>query len=631
MLFAPLSKWTSQRCLKRYAQIIRKISKQQDIYRQFNQSQLIAEKLSLSLKARSGTASGEVMLKTFALVREATRRVYGIEHYDVQLVGGCAITEGHIAEMATGEGKTLTATLPLAVHSLNQRGAHLATANDYLAARDAEWVQPIFEILGLTVGVVTQSSSTPERLRAYQADITYGTLQEFAFDFLRGRLKQSQQNPTNSQASQDSSLLRIESPFFLLVDEADSLLIDEARTPLIISLPQEHPLYTEECFRWAAEMVELFEENLDYQQDPQRRILQLTTSGRSRLRHLLSAETLKTLTLFEAEEAILRAINAKLRFTRNEHYIVADGEVRLIDQHTGRITTGRKLRQGMHQAIEAREQLKVTKPQVTAGRITVKEFSNRYHYLSGMTGTASEVSAELKSHYSCQVISVDTHRPCLREVMPLRIFATTEEKYAFITDETKELIQRKRPVLIGTRTIQHSLSLSQHLQDSGIEHTILNGVQDQDEAEIIRSAGQDSRVTVATNMAGRGTDIELSQSVSESGGLHVIGTEFHESSRIDRQLAGRSARQGDPGSFRQLASFEDSLFAEAWGEKVAEQLFASAQKGFDLSYAVRLFRRAQIDLERRHQNERRLLFASEEQRIKLNLDLALDPWLNTLD
>lgn len=631
MLFTPLFEWNTQSRLKRYAQIVRKILRQQNEYRHLDQNQLVAERLSLSLKARSGSRPAELILKTFSLVREATRRVYGIEHYDVQLLGGCAISEGQIAEMATGEGKTLTATLPLAVYSLYQRGAHLATANDYLASRDSEWVRPIYEVLGLTVGVVTQDSSYPERSRAYQSDITYGTLQEFAFDFLRGRLKQLSEDQANFNSYSDPDLSRIERPFYLLVDEADSLLIDEARTPLIISLPQEHPLYTQECFRWAEGLVGQFEENEDYQYDPQRRMLQLTPSGRKRLRNLLPADILKVLTLFDAEEAILRAIQAKTRFNPFEHYIVIDGEVRLIDQHTGRITTGRKLRQGLHQAIEAREQLELTKPQVTAGRITVKEFANRYLHLSGMTGTANEVSRELKSHYSCPVFPVSTNRPCRREVLPIQIFATTGEKYRFISNKILELIGQHRPVLIGTRTVQHSLSLSQHLQELGIEHTVLNGVQDLDEAEIICSAGQKANVTVATNMAGRGTDIELSESVGEAGGLHVIGTEFHESSRIDRQLAGRAARQGDPGSFQQLACFEDSLLAEAWGNDVAEQLLESVNQGFEHGYALRLFQRAQADLELRHQKERQLLFASEAQRIDLNRDLALDPWLNTLD
>jgi preprotein translocase subunit SecA len=559
-----------------------------------------------------------------------------MEHFDVQLLGGCAMAEGHIAEMATGEGKTITATLPLFLFSLYERGAHLVTANDYLAERDANWVRPMFDLLGMSVGSIVQNSSESERARAYQCDLTYGTLREFAFDFLRDRLRSSQDHhspaltePEEIFSTPSSKRSRIDKPFFLLVDEADSLLIDEARTPLIISLPCDYiPALSDECFLWAADAVRSFRETRDYELDSATRTVHLTSAGRERLRTQLLPDRLVDLTLQDAEEAICRAIAARINFRRDEDYLIADDQIRLIDEFTGRITFGRQLRHGMHQALEALEGITLTKAQEPAARITVRDFAARYPHIAGMTGTASEVSRELKTHFDCRVVPIPTNRPCCREILPVQIFESSREKHFAIAEEVRSLTGKGRPVLIGTRTIQHSHSLSEFLNESGIEHSLLNGVQDRDEADIISQAGQRDSVTVATNMAGRGTDILLSDEVRAAGGLHVIGTEFHESARIDRQLAGRAARQGDPGSFRQMACFEDSLLVEAWGREVASELRQSARNGFRLRYAVSLFRQAQRDLERRHRRERALLFESERQRQTRNLEMGRDPWLD---
>jgi preprotein translocase subunit SecA len=632
------SSWITKRRLGRYRRLIKTVHKIQAGFLSWSDEELRAERLSLSLQARSGVQREKFLPRSFALIRESARRTVSMEHYDAQLLGGCALAEGYIAEMATGEGKTFTATLPLFLYSLFGRGAHLVTANDYLAERDAEWVRPIFELLGVQVGSILQQSSDAERALAYQADITYGTLREFTFYFLREQLSRSQIDHSRS-SNDDRARNRIsperrfpsDPPFFLLVDEADSLLIDEARTPLIISLPSEHdPTFGEGCFFWANHIASKLALSSDYELDPKARSVRLNQAGKQSVREKLSLTQLRNLTLQEAEEAVCRALVAQKYFCRDEHYVIDDDEVQLIDSFTGRIAVGRKLRQGVHQAIEVREGLPLTKTQEPAARMTVNDYTSRYHHLAGMTGTASEVSTAMKKYYDCRVLPIPTIRPCRRDILSVQIFETTQEKYCAIAAEILVLIEEGRSVLIGTRTIQHSLSLSEHLNNSGIEHLLLNGVQDVNEADIISQTGQPSRVTVATNMAGRGTDIHLSDQVREAGGLHVIGTEFHESARIDRQLAGRAARQGDPGSFRQMASFEDSILIDAWGEEVATKLTQDARKGFRVSYAASLFRQAQQDLERRQRHQLLLMLESERRRSVQNIEMGRDPWLDSV-
>jgi preprotein translocase subunit SecA len=626
-----ISSWLTKRRLSRYRRLIKAEHQIQADFLPMSDEELRAEQMSLSMQARSGVQREKFLPRSFALVRESARRTVGMEHYDAQLLGGCAMAEGYIAEMATGEGKTFTATLPLFLYSLFGRGAHLVTANEYLAERDAEWVRPIFELLGMQVGSIVQESNDSERALAYQADITYGTLREFTFYFLREQLSRSGSETRTESRVAHKRRSPSDPPFFLLVDEADSLLIDEARTPLIISLPSEHdPTFNEDCFRWANHMtgdLTLFSE---YELDPKARSVRLNQAGKQKVRELLPMRQLVNLTLQEAEEAVCRALVAQEFFCRDEHYVIDADEVQLIDSFTGRIAVGRKLRHGVHQAIEVREGLPLTNTQEPAARMTVNDYTSRYHHLAGMTGTASEVSTAMKKYYDCRVLAIPTIRPCGREILPVQIYETTQDKYRAITAEVLALIEAGRSVLIGTRTIQHSLALSEHLNNSGIEHLLLNGVQDSDEADIVSQTGQPSRVTVATNMAGRGTDIHLSDQVREAGGLHVIGTEFHESARIDRQLAGRAARQGDPGSFRQMASFEDSILIDAWGEEVAGNLMEGAQKGFRVKYAVSLFRQAQQDLERRQRHQLLLMLESERRRSVQNIEMGRDPWLDSV-
>ena len=629
----------TKRRLRRYLRLTKAVHEFQTPLRHLSDEQLRSERLSLSFQAKSVGISGGLLPRSFALVREAARRSLNIEHYDVQLIGGCVIADGYIAEMATGEGKTLTATLPLFLYSLFERGTHIVTANDYLAERDANWVQPIFELLGMKVRFIVQSSDERERGLAYQADVTYGTLREFAFDFLRAQLKHtnkgaqaSTQTVQQGGAAQSVQRTPLDTPFFLLVDEADSLLVDEAGTPLIISLPSEqNPIYSEECFSWANAVASDLNQSVDYELEVKARTVHFSQTGSHRLRELLRTGKLRDFTFQQAEEAVRRALIVREFFRRDEHYLIVDNEIQLIDEFTGRITVGRKLREGVHQAIEEFEGQPLTKVQEPAARMTVNNFTSRYVHLAGMTGTGQEVATDLKKHYDCRVVPIPTFRPCLREELPILIFLSLQEKHRAIEEEVRTMITAGRPVLIGTRTIQHSQALSDALKKSGIEHALLNGVQDEDEADIISKSGQYGRVTVATNMAGRGTDIHLPDEVREVGGLHVIGTEFHESARIDRQLAGRVARQGDPGSFRQMASFDDSVLVEAWGESVAEKLKNDARDGFRMNYAAYLFRQAQRDLERRQSRQLLLMLESEKRRCTQSIEMGRDPWLANLD
>lgn len=632
------STWISKHRLRRYQRLVETIHEIQAAFRNYSRDQLRAQRLSLALQIRSGQSLEKIIPRSFALVREAARRAVAMEHFDVQLLGGCAMCEGHVAEMATGEGKTFAATLPLFVFALSGRGAHLVTANDYLAERDARWVQPIFELLGMSVGFIVQTSSEPERAAAYQSDLTYGTLREFAFDFLRNRLRRSQEqfSPTGTEAenlfsTHTAEQNRIERPYFLLVDEADSLLVDEARVPLIISLPcDHHPSLRKDCFLWAADTARSFQQHHDYELVPVSQTVRLTSSGRQKVREKLQPHLLVELTLQDAEDAVCRALAVRVNLHRDEDYLVADRQIRLIDEFTGRITYGRQLRHGMHQALEALEGVPVSKPQEPAARITVKDYVARYPRIAGMTGTAREVAGELNRHFNCRVDPIPPNRPCCRQILPVRIFQSSQDKYLALAEEVRAMTRQGRPVLIGTRTIQHSRSLSSFLDESGIGHALLNGVQDRAEADIISQAGQPARVTVATNMAGRGTDILISKEVRAAGGLHVIGTEFHESARIDRQLAGRAARQGDPGSFRQLACFEDSLLIEAWGREIAAQLRQEARTGVGTGYQISLFRKAQRDLEKRQRRDRALLYESERRRRMRNIEMGRDPWLDDL-
>lgn len=603
-------------------------------------------KLSLDLRwrAKGGEPLWRLLPQAFALVREAARRTIGLRHYDVQLLAGSALTEHCILEMATGEGKTLVATLPAYLNALTGRGVHVVTVNDYLAARDADWMGPVYRTLGLTVGCIQTSMAAGERRTAYACDVTYGTAKEFGFDFLRDRLAtagggqsgalnwstlfgQTGDNGTGAQRGHHCAI----------VDEADSILIDEARTPLIISAPvSDRERQAEAAFRWADEAARQLQEGAHYTYDIEKRSAELNMRGCWKVRALPMPKELSSVGLDEIYEYVERAVMVQREYHLDRHYVVVDDEIVIVDEYTGRTMAGRKWRAGVHQAIEAKEDVPVTVATSQAARTTIQSYFLRYEKLAGMTGTAWSSRRELRRIYKLRAVRVPTHRPVRRTVFPDRVFADARQKWAAVVEGIRQLHAQGRPLLIGTRSIETSERLSAQLDQVGIRHTVLNAKNDAREAEIVARAGQRGAVTIATNMAGRGTDIKLGGGVVELGGLHVIGTERHESRRIDNQLAGRSARQGDPGSCQFFLSLDDELLG-ALGPKTVRRLRRTYQSqgvadwSGTLDHLSHLFRRAQRRVERRHFRERAKLMRYEQKRTEMQENMGLDPVLNTAE
>ena len=533
--------------------------------------------LDLAYQARQTDSITELMPRGFGLVVATATRHLGMTHYDVQIVGGKAMTEGHIVEMQTGEGKTLTATLPLFMHALIGRGALLATANDYLARRDAEMLQIVFRTLGMTVGVIQTEMSRLQRRASYQCSITYGTMKEFGFDFLRdhsGQRQQEQRQLWFGASAVAADMLTVHrEPHFILIDEADSILIDEARTPMIISSAEDADAQQQqiELYRWCAANVEHFSEDDHYWYDKERRKVDLTPEGTARVRGLAKPSVLDGVGLPEMYDFVERAIQVDRDYERDREYVVREGEIVIVDEATGRLSEGRRWSRGIHQAIEAKEHVGVSVETETQAKITVQSFVSRFPMLAGMTGTAISAAREFRKIYKSPVTEIPPNRKSQRTVLPT-VFAMTEsEKWAAVISEIRAIFETTRPILIGTRSIAKSDLLSQLLQNEGILHSVLNARQIEREAEIVATAGQAGRVTVATNMAGRGTDIKIDEQVSRLGGLHVIGTEMHDSARIDRQLFGRCGRQGDPGTVRQFISADDKLLDNAFGKQKADR------------------------------------------------------------
>lgn len=595
--------------------------------------------LALRYRAKRGEPLTELMPEMFALVREAARRKLNMRHFDVQLLGGMAMCHRAVVEMQTGEGKTLTATLPMALYALVGKGCHLATVNDYLARRDAEWMRPIYEAIGLTVGVVETQMSPAQRRQAYACDVTYGTAKEFGFDFLRDRLLLRSISEgradliggmiSGEQVRHEQPVQR--EPFFALVDEADSILIDEARTPLIISaLPTAEQELAVECFKWSAAVAGRFAEGDDYEYDHEKRTATLTAEGRKKARQLPKPPELDSVGMVSIYQYLEQAIMVAREYHRDRQYVVRDDEIVIVDEFTGRLSEGRKWRDGIHQAVEAKEGVTVTVATGQAARVTIQDFFLRYEHLAGMTGTAMNSAGELTSIYRCPVMAIPTHRPAIREAWPTRVFATEDAKWNAVADEVCAIHEQGRPVLIGTRSIDKSERLSQILAARGIDHQVLNAHKIEAEADIVARAGQRGRVTVSTNMAGRGTDIRLGEGVAELGGLHVICTEMHDAGRIDRQLIGRCGRQGDPGSYRQFLSLDDDLLFHAFGPNRLKRWKAAV--GGDDTRAQQfapLFRKAQRRIERRHYRQRRALLYGERERKKMQIQMGQDPYLDS--
>ena len=604
---------------------------------------------SLSYRARAGEPTDELLIETFAATREAGRRTLGMRHYDVQLLAGIALVHGSIVEMQTGEGKTLVATLPLMLYALAGRGAHLATVNDYLAKRDAEWMQPIFKALGLSVGIVESEMDFDARRNAYAKDVTYGTAKEFGFDFLKDRLMQRElkEGRINLGAtlmgearSGDSKLLQ--RPYwFVLVDEADNVLIDEARTPLIISSPDgemgEREQRKAALFHFACKLADTMVEDMHYEYDPQKRSAELLGVGRSNVRASTRPRLVDSVSMLELYDSVELALRGKIAFIRDRHYVVRDKkdepgqEIVIIDEFTGRIAEGRSWRDGLHQAVEAKEGLEVkTGRGGHAARITIQDLFARWPNLAGMTGTIATSAGEIGRTYDVGIAIVPTNRPAIRQRLKPKVCKSYDEKLLEIVRDIKDVHITGRPILVGTRSIDKSEDLSKILTSEGLTHTVLNARNVASEAEIVAAAGGRNQITVSTNMAGRGTDIKLGDGVEELGGLHVICTELHDSARIDRQLVGRCGRQGDPGTWRQFLAVDDDILVEGYGPKRAKRIGRRLQRQIKSNpeRLLAFFQRAQQRVEARHRRQRRALEYMERQKAESHIQMSQDPYLD---
>ncbi|MDI6450476.1 hypothetical protein [Anaerobaca lacustris] len=538
----------------------------EDHFAQMTDRKLREQAQELRQVFRLGRDSARDIERAFALVREVAERQVGEKPFLVQVAGGLALAAGSIVEMATGEGKTLTATMPATVAGWRGRGCHIITVNDYLAKRDAEWMGRIYRFCGLNVAYVEQGMDPKDRRNAYQADITYCTNKEVTADFLRDRLLLGRLCRTGSallgkiagggRSSFDQLVQR--GLACAIVDEADSVLVDEAVTPLIISGPAPNAEQTN-AFVSAARAAEHLHVMDDYTVNARYREIELTAEGRTRLAVLVAGMPGIWQGARRREEIVTKALVAKEFYLQDKHYIIDDGKVVIVDDFTGRVMPDRSWRDGLHQAIEAKEGLDVTAPKDTYARISFQRFFRLYRHLAGMTGTAQEAIGEFWQIYNLPVTVIPTNRPCIRKMLPDIVFARKNAKWQRLVEEIQRVHQTGRPVLIGTRSVHDSEHLSRLLAAGKLDHQVLNAVRHHEEAQIVAGAGQPGRITVATNMAGRGTDIKLGRGIAELGGLHVIAAERNESGRIDRQLFGRCARQGDPGSAQAIVSLEDEF------------------------------------------------------------------------
>ena len=536
----------------------------------------------------------DLLPEVFALVREASRRVMGMRHYDVQLVGGIVLHRGKIAEMKTGEGKTLVATLPVALNALSGKGVHVVTVNDYLATRDAQWMGKLYNFLGLSVGVIVNGLDDQARKEAYGADITYGTNNVFGFDYLRDNMKfyatQLVQRGHN----------------FAIVDEVDSILIDEARTPLIISGASDESVG---MYRAMDQIVRQLGPE-DYTVDEKARTAMLSEEGVAHCEALLHVDNLFDPANITQQHCILQALKAHHVFKRDVDYIVQNDKVVIVDEFTGRLMDGRRYSDGLHQALEAKENVTIAAENQTLASITFQNYFRMYDKLAGMTGTADTEAVEFHQIYNLEVVSIPPNKPMQRKDYPDLIYRTRKEKYDAIIEAIRELYEKGQPVLVGTISIETSEMLSQRLKKLNIPHSVLNAKQHAREAEIVAQAGQKGHVTIATNMAGRGTDIVLGEGVLELGGLHILGTERHESRRIDNQLRGRSGRQGDPGSSRFYLSLEDDLMRLFGSDRISglmEKLGLKDGEAIENTMVTRAVESAQKRVEAHHFEIRKTL------------------------
>ncbi len=603
---------------RRYEAIVELTECHSSVVARWSDEQLRERAGTLGLRMRTEGFEPGLVGEAFAVVREVSTRCLGLRHYGVQLIGGWILLHGRVAEMETGEGKTLAATLAAATAALAGLPVHVITVNDYLATRDAAEMAPLYKALGLSVGNVRQGIEQAERRAVYQQDIVYASNKEIAFDFLRDRIQigsrrqrlgvQLERLGSDANASLNNLVLR--GLFFAIVDEADSVLVDDARTPLIISGPSRAS-DNQLLYQQAIELAAALEQGVHFQVKERERRIELESAGLDSLGELAADLGGIWRGPRRREELVTQALGAIHIYRQNQHYLVRDDKIQIIDEYTGRVLPDRSWEQGLHQMIEAKESVTVTEQRSVLARTSYQHFFRRYLHLAGMTGTATEIVRELRSVYDLDVINVPTHRPSCRQAFGNRIFPTAGEKWQAVADQVAQLAGQGRPVLIGTRTVAASEAVSTALDQVGITHRVLSARQDGEEAEIITCSGEKGRVTVATNMAGRGTDIKLGPGVAEVGGLHVLATELHDSRRIDRQLFGRCGRQGDAGSYQLYLSLEDELITAFMGASLRRLLDALLGSGrFDRA-AFRVLRVAQRRAERQNLAIRKRLLRSD--------------------
>ncbi|ACL02537.1 preprotein translocase, SecA subunit [Desulfatibacillum aliphaticivorans] len=545
----------NSRVIKSFRPTVNHINELEPKYQAMSDDELRAQTEVFKKLLADGKTLEDILCDAFAAVREASVRTLEMRHFDVQLIGGMVLHQGNIAEMKTGEGKTLVATLPAYLNALTGRGVHVVTVNDYLATRDTEWMGQIYRFLGMTVGTIVHGLDDDERQEAYNADITYGTNNEFGFDYLRDNMKYSRGHFVQRDHH------------FAIVDEVDSILIDEARTPLIISGPAEKS--TQLYYQVDVVIPRLREED-HYTIDEKARTVVLTEEGVKVVEGGLGVDNLYDHKNMEILHHVNQALKAHTLFKRDVDYIVKQGEVIIVDEFTGRLMPGRRYSDGLHQALEAKEKVKIENENQTLASITFQNYFRMYEKLSGMTGTADTEAPEFKKIYDLDVVVIPTNMPMIRKDYPDVIYRSKQEKYEAVINEIQELHRSGQPVLVGTISIDDSETLAKMLKKRGVPHNVLNAKNHEGEAQIVANAGQAGSVTISTNMAGRGTDIKLGEGVKELGGLHILGTERHESRRIDNQLRGRSGRQGDPGSSRFYLSMDDDLLRIFGGERMSK-------------------------------------------------------------
>lgn len=606
---------------RRFKWIIKAVNACTPEIEKLNDAQLQEAGRNLGQRLRREGYRQDAVARAFALVREAAGRTVDMRHLDVQLLGGAVLLGGMVAEMETGEGKTLTATLPACTLALAGVPVHIITVNDYLARRDAEWMDPIYRALGLTVGTIIHGMDPNARRAAYRCHVTYCTNKEVAFDYLRDRIVLwDRPSPVRLQLERlygdDSRVnqLTMRGLHFAIIDEADSVLVDEARTPLIIS-SEADGFYDPGVYQQTLATAKELRRGKDFSVTSERTV-ELSSRGKARIESATWPDLKQKLNAGQRRELVRQALVALYLFDLDKHYLIKDEKIQIIDEYTGRLMADRSWERGLHQLIEVKEGCEITQRKETLARISYQRFFRRYMGLAGMTGTAREVAGELWSIYRLRVVTIPTNRPMQRRFSSDRVFSSADRKWETIVKNIADTNEKGRPVLVGTRSVEASEHLDQLLEAAGLDHSVLNARQDEEEAEIIARAGEQGRITVATNMAGRGTDIKLASGMADLGGLHVIATERHDTRRIDRQLFGRCGRQGDPGSGEAIVSLEDELI-DVYTGRILRWLAAVFLKfpGGPLGRMPGkiLFYRAQHAAERLHARMRHDLLKMDEQ------------------